>query len=207
MVIDSLYREDQIYISFTYNIITGKPSEISSSQFSGGFHTGFIRDFPLNERRNVALGVGLGWSVDTYGQNLFVGKTLDGDNSRFEVLDRGEVDFDMNRFTTQSVDLPLQFRWRTSTPETYKFWRIYAGLRPGYVYYFQSKYGRDGDIYRERDIPEFERLRLGATFTFGYNTFNFSFYYSLNSFFKDAFVNEEELNLRTLQVGLTFYLL
>lgn len=206
-VVDSLYREDQVYFGFTYNIVTGSPSEIRSSQFSGGFHTGFIRDFPLNTRRNIALGLGLGWSIDTYGHNLFVGKKTEGEGTNFAVLDRDRVDFDTNRFTTQSIDLPIQFRWRTSTPESYKFWRIYAGIRPAYVYYFQSKFVQDGNTYRESDIPEFEKLRLGATFTFGYNTFNFSFYYSLNSFFKDAEVNNEELDLRTFQVGLTFYLL
>ena len=206
-VTDSLYREDQIYFSFTYNIVTGQPTGIRSSQFSGGFHTGFIRDFPLNERRNVALGVGLGWSIDTYGQNLYIGKTEDDSATRFLVLDRSRVDFDVNRFTTHSIDLPIQFRWRTSTPETYKFWRIYGGLRPAYVYYFKSRFEQAGNTYRESDVPELERLRLGATFTFGYNTFNFSFYYSLNSFFKDAMVNDEELDLKTFQVGLTFYLL
>ncbi|UZH54075.1 PorT family protein [Salinimicrobium tongyeongense] len=206
-VVDSLYREDQVYVSFTYNIVSGGPSEIKSSQFSGGFHTGFIRDFPLNSRRNVALGVGLGWSLDTYGQNLFIGEATEGEGTRFTVLNRDRVDFDANRFTTQSIDLPIQFRWRTSTPESYKFWRIYTGIRPAYVYHFQSKFVQDGNSFRETNIPEFEKLRLGATFTFGYNTFNFSFYYSLNSFFKDAAVNNEDLDLRTFQVGLTFYLL
>lgn len=206
-VIDSLYREDQIYIGVTYNIVTGQPAGIRSSQFSGGFHAGFIRDLPLNEQRNIALGLGLGWSIDTYGQNLFVGKGIGTEGTRFEILDRNRIDFDTNRFTTQSIDAPIQFRWRTSTPESYKFWRIYTGLRPAYVYYFQSKFEQDGNTYRESDIPEFERLRLGATFTFGYNTFNFNFYYSLNSFFKDAEVDGEPLDLRTFQVGLMFYLL
>jgi hypothetical protein len=206
-VIDSLYREDQIYIGITYNIVTGQPSGIQSSQFSGGFHAGFIRDFPLNERRNIALGAGLGWSIDTYGHNLFVGKEIDSEDTRFQILDRNRVDFETNRFTTQSIDLPLQFRWRTSTPESYKFWRVYTGLRPSYAYFFQTKFEQDGNTYRESDIPEFERFRLGATFTFGYNTFNFNFYYSLNSFFRDASVNEESLDLRTFQIGLMFYLL
>ncbi|WP_037374071.1 porin family protein [Salinimicrobium xinjiangense] len=206
-VTDSLYREDQVYIGITYNIVTGQPSEIQSSQFSGGLHLGFIRDMPLNERRNIALGVGLGWSIDTYGQNLFVGRQIDGEGSRFQVLDRNRIDFDANRFTTQSIDAPLQFRWRTSTPDSYKFWRIYTGLRPAYVYHFQSKFEQDGNTYRESDIPEFERFRLGATFTFGYNTFNFNFYYSLNSFFKDVDLDGESLDLRTFQVGLMFYLL
>jgi hypothetical protein len=206
-VVDSLYREDQVYFGFTYNIVSGGPSEIKSSQFSGGFHAGFIRDFPLNARRNIGVGVGLGWSIDTYGQNLFIGEDTGGEVIRFVVLNRDRIDFDANRFTTQSIDLPVQFRWRTSTPESYKFWRIYTGIRPSYVYYFQSKFVQDGNTFKETNVSEFERLRLGATFTFGYNTFNFSFYYSLNSFFKDVTVNNEDLDLKTFQVGLTFYLL
>ena len=206
-VVDSLYREDQIYFGFTYNIVSGEPEGIRSSQFSGGVHAGFIRDFPLNTRRNVALGVGLGWSIDTYGHNLFIGNTEDSKVTRFEILDRGTVDFNTNRFSTQSIDLPVEFRWRTSTPETYKFWRIYAGLRPSYVYYFRSKFVLDGETFKKSDISELERLRLGATLNFGYNTFNFHFYYSLNSFFKDAQVDGQNLELRTFQVGLMFYLL
>ena len=206
-VMDSLYREDQIYFGITYNIVTGSPAGIESSQFSGGFHGGVIRDMPLNEQRTIAIGVGLGWSIDTYGQNLFIGKDVETDEINFQILDRGRISFDTNRFTTHSIDLPIQFRWRTSTPDSHRFWRIYTGLRPAYAYYFKTKFEQGGNTYKESDVPEFERLRLGATFTFGYNTFNFNFYYSLNSFFKDATVNEEQLDLRTFQVGLMFYLL
>lgn len=208
LVVDSLYREDQIFFGFTYNLVVGQPKDINSSQFSGGFHTGFIRDFPINERRNIAIGVGLGWSIDTYGQNLFIGREEGAENTYFQVLDRNKIDFDRNRFSTQSIDLPLQFRWRTSTPESYKFWRVYAGLRPSYVYYFNSKFVQNNNTIRQTNIKEFERLRLGATFTFGYNTFNFFFYYSLNSFFnEDAVIDNEPIDLRALQVGLMFYVL
>lgn len=207
-VVDSLYREDQVYLGFTYNIVSGKPAGITSSQFSGGFHIGFIRDFPINKRRNIAFGAGLGWSIDTYGQNLFIGEGPESEKSLFQILDRDRIDFDTNRFSMQSVDLPLQFRWRTSTPESYKFWRIYAGIRPSYVYYFRSKYIQQDIDLRQSHVPELERLRWGATFTFGYNTFNFNFYYSLNSLFNnEAMVDGEPLELRTIQVGLMFYLL
>ena len=206
--VDSLYREDQIYLGFSYNIVSAKPSGIRSSQFSGGFHAGFIRDFPINERRNLALGLGLGWSIDTYGQNLFIGEGPESERSLFQILDRDRIDFDTNRFSMQSIDLPLQFRWRSSTPQTYKFWRIYAGIRPSYVYYFNSKYIEQDIDIRQTKVPELERLRWGATFTFGYNTFNFNFYYSLNSLFNnEAMVDGERVELRTIQVGLMFYLL
>lgn len=205
---DSLYREDQIYFGFTYNILSGSPDAITGSQFSGGFHTGFIRDFPLNERRNVALGIGLGWSIDTYGHNLFIGERADSEETIFQILNRNVIEFDKNRFSTQSVDVPIQFRWRTSTPESYKFWRVYTGLRPSYVYYFRSKFVQPGNTVIQTDVPELNRFRLGATFNFGYNTFNFHFYYSLNSFFDDkAFVEGENIDLKTFQVGLIFYLL
>lgn len=207
-VIDSLYREDQIYLGFTYNLLSGKPDNITGPQFSGGFHGGFIRDFPLNQRRNIALGLGLGWSINTYGQNLFIGEEPGTEKTIFRILDREEIDYDRNRFSTQSVDVPIQFRWRTSTAESYKFWRIYTGLRPSYVYYFRSNFQQPENTVRQTDVPEFNPFRLGATFTFGYNTFNFHFYYSLNSFFnKDAMVNGEQIELRTFQVGLMFYLL
>lgn len=205
--VDSLYREDQIYVGFTYNLLSGDPEGITGKQFSGGFHLGFVRDFPVNERRNVALGIGLGWSINTYGQNLFLGEDENG-NTNFINLEREQIEFDKNRFSTQSIDVPLQFRWRTSTPESYKFWRVYAGLRPSYVYYFKSKFVQPDLTVVQTDVPEFDRFRLGATFTFGYNTFNFNFYYSLNSFFnEDAVVDGETVDLKTFQVGLMFFLL
>lgn len=207
-VMDSLYREDQIYIGVTYNLLSGSPDNIAGSRFSGGFHTGFVRDFPLNQRRNVAVGIGLGWSYNSYGQNLFIGEEAETEKTIFRILDEEELNFDTNRFSTQSIDIPLQFRWRTSTIESYKFWRVYAGFKPSYVYHFRSNFEQPGNIVRQTDVPEFNRFRLGATFTFGYNTFNFHFYYSLNSFFNDdALVDGNALDMKTVQIGLMFFLL
>lgn len=205
--IDSLYREDQLYIGFTYNILSQMPKEINSSGFSWGLHIGFIRDFPINEQRNIAIGAGLGWSIDTYGQNLFIGEEISSENTIFRSLEE-DFDYSSNRFTTQAIEVPLQFRWRTSTAETYKFWRIDTGVKLGYVYYFRSNFEQPGNSVRQTKVPEFNRFRTGATFTFGYNTFNFYFYYSLNPFFnEDAKINSEEIGMTTFQVGLMFYIL
>ncbi|MCG9971626.1 porin family protein [Christiangramia crocea] len=203
--LDSLYREDQFYVGFSFNLVTNKPSTISQESFSGGLHLGFIRDFPLNERRNIALGLGIGWSINSYGQNLFIGKDQEG-NTLYRSLEDNE-DYETNRFTTQLVEAPIEFRWRTSSPETYKFWRIYTGLRLGYIYSFRSNYKDQDTQVVITDLSELNRFRLGTTFTFGYNTFNFQFYYAFNPFFKDSTVDEKELGLSTLKIGLTFYIL
>lgn len=205
-VIDSLYREDQFYIGLTFHLLHDLPEEVTQKGFSGGVHLGFIRDFPLNKRRNIALGVGAGWSVNTYGQELFIGED-DNDQTIFRDLNALDIEYDTNRFSTQLLEVPLEFRWRTSTPESYRFWRIYTGLRLGYIYHFKSNFQQEGNQVIQTEVPEVERFRLGTTFTFGYNTFNFHVYYSLNPYFKEARLNNTEFGIHTFKVGLMFYLL
>jgi len=204
--VDSLYREDQFYVGLTFHLLKDLPESVSQSGFSGGLHLGFIRDFPINKRRNIAIGAGLGWSWNSYGQELFIGED-ENNNTIFRNLKDPLVDYDTNRFATQLLELPLEFRWRTSTPENYKFWRIYTGFKLGYIYYFKSNFRQGDNQVIQTDVPELDRLRLGTTFTFGYNTFNFHVYYSLNPFFKNAQLNNSPVEITTFKLGLMFYIL
>lgn len=205
-VIDSLYREDQFYLGLTFQLMGDLPEDVSQSGFSGGIHLGFIRDMPINKQRNISIGAGLGWSLNSYGQELFIGEDANS-QTIFRNLNNQDIVYDTNRFSTQLVEVPLEFRWRTSTPESYKFWRVYTGFRLGYAYYFKSNFKQGGNQVIQTDVPEFERFRLGTTFTFGYNTFNFHVYYSLNPFFKDAQLNDSQLGITTFKLGLMFYIL
>ena len=67
---DSLYREDQFYVSITYNALIDLPNTVSQNSFSTGLHFGFIRDFPLNKERNIALALGFGYSLNNFNQNI-----------------------------------------------------------------------------------------------------------------------------------------
>ncbi|KAA1247547.1 PorT family protein [Aquimarina sp. RZ0] len=204
--LDYRYREDQFYVGFTFNLLWNTPQEVNQSGFSGGFHLGYTRDMPINKRRNLAVGLGLGYSINTYGQDLFIGEEETTEQSIFD--DLNGVVFDKNRFTTHLVESPLEFRWRTSVPDTHKFWRIYTGLRVGYLYYFNSNFEQPGNRVRQTEIDELNRWRVGATFTFGWNTFNFHFYYSLNPLFNsDALIDDETVGLNVAKIGLMFYIL
>lgn len=205
--LDSLYREDQFYIGFTFNLLVNRPSGVDQSGFSGGMHLGFIRDMPINKRRNVALGVGLGYSFNTYNQGLFISEDVNTGETLFNSLD--DVDFDFNRFTTHLIEMPLQFRWRTSVPETHKFYRIYTGLRMGYLFSFRSKFrSEELGVIRQSNMDALNPWRVGATFTFGWNTVNFHFYYSLNALFsKEALIGAEQVGINTAKIGLMFYIL
>jgi len=205
--IDNLYREDQIYAGVTYNLLTSVPSNVNLKGFSGGVNFGFLRDMPINDERNFAIGLGLGLAFDRYGHNLFIGEDADG-NTIFSVLD-SSTDFSVNRLNTATIEAPLEIRWRTSTPTVYKFWRIYSGVRVGYTYWYRSHFKQPNNEVSQTDIPEFDRLRLAATLSFGYGTFNFYANYSINPFFKNATLTDtnEALNYRPLKLGVIFYIL
>lgn len=204
--IDSLYREDQFYVGITYNLISEVPVDVGNRGLSGGIHFGYLRDMPINKQRNLALAIGGGLSFDRYGQNLFIGEDFD-EKTTFTVL-YGSDNYDTNRFSTATLEIPLEFRWRTSTPESSKFWRVHAGLKLGYVYWYQSILKKPGNDVSQTEIPEFEKIRLGTTLSFGYNTFNFYILYSLNPFFKNSVTTTgEEVSFKVIKVGLLFYLL
>lgn len=206
VVLDDRYREDQFYVGISFNILEDEPVNFVQSGFSGGVSLGFIRDMPLNERRNIALGVGFGWSFNTYNQNLFIGKD-EAQNTIFRLLDNSEIQYNTNRFNTYLVEVPIEFRWRTSTAAEYKFWRVYAGVKFGYLYYFQSKFEQPGNTIIVNDVDELNRIRTGATLSLGRGNFNLNLYYSLNPFFDAKTESGQEISITTLKVGIIFYIL
>ena len=150
--VDSLYREDQFYAGIVYNMLDNKPVGVTQSGFSFGFHFGFIRDMPINQARNIAFGIGLGYSTNGYNQNILMTRG-DGDKFNYTLLE-GSDTYSKNKFNTHVIEVPIQFRWRTSTPSEYTFWRIYAGFKIGYVVSNISKYKGDlGNIKHYNNTP------------------------------------------------------
>ena len=117
--LDEHYREDQFYASITYNLLANNPNSVSQSDFSTGFHFGFIRDMPFNKKRNWAVGLGIGVSSNSYNQNLLM--TDNSGTINFSIDDSGLGNVTKNKFTTYLIDIPFELRWRTSDKKTYKF--------------------------------------------------------------------------------------
>jgi hypothetical protein len=206
-VVDENYREDQFYLSLTYNLLAQKPDGLSQQGFSAGFHFGFIRDMPINERRNWAIGVGLGVSSNSYNQNMLIADQSNGEFN-YTIVDKDSIAFTKNKFTTYVVELPLELRWRTSTPKDYKFWRLYTGVKFGYVFYNSSKFDGSLGKIKNTNIADINGLRYGLTLSGGYSTWNAHIYYGLNSLFdKSAKIDEQTIDLTSIKIGLIFYIL
>ena len=205
--VDNKYREDQFYLSVTYNLLGKKPREIKQSAFSSGIHFGFIRDFPFNERRNKAVGIGLGLSINSYNQNMLISQDSDG-NYTYQIIDENEITIKRNKFTTYLIEIPFQYRWRTSTAKDYNFWRVYSGVKVGYLFHNSSKFKGSMEDVKFSGIDDFNKLQYGLTLSAGYSTWNFSVYYGLNSIFKDtARLDGKSIDMNSVKIGLMFYVL
>ncbi|MCB0462214.1 MAG: porin family protein [Flavobacteriaceae bacterium] len=201
--VDSLYREDQIYFSITYNVIDNKLRNMSQNGFSGSFRLGFIRDFPINEERNLALGLGFGLSTNSFNQNMKISET----NSQFEYEVLSSGNFDKNKFDLYQFEIPFEFRWRTSTATDYKFWRIYSGFKIGYVFSSRAKFVGTDESYKISINDAINRFQYGATLSLGYDSWNIHIYYALGTIFKDQHLESQSIELKTIEAGLIFYIL
>ena len=204
---DSTYREDQFYIGLGINFLLDRPGDMAQSGFSGGVHFGYIRDMPINKQRNISIGIGLGLSLNTYSQNLFIGEEENG-QTIFEIL-TNDIEYTTNRFNTYIAEVPVQFRWRTSSiGDQSSFWRIYTGFNFGYIYYFSSRFEQQQNEVNQNDIEDLNRTRLSFYFAFGKSKINFFFKYSLNPLFDGSLKDSNEaVRINEIKAGLVFYIL
>lgn len=202
--IDSLYREDQFYFGFTYNTLKQMPEDASQQKFSIGISGGFLRDMPVNKTRTKAFATGLGVSYNNYNQNIGISGTAQ--DAIYTVLG-SQSNFDKNKFTQLLIDVPLEFRWRTSTYESYKFWRIYGGMKFSYLVYSKSVLADGEGKVVIKNNADFNKFLYGLYLSAGYNTLNVYAYYGLNPLFKSAEIDGKKINMNAVTLGLIFYIL
>jgi len=197
------YLEDQIYVGFSVINLTNMPNGITQNGLSNSFELGVIKDIPVNDKGDFAFGIGLGYGRNTYFQNLKIEEV--NNTTQFQIAAEG---FKNNKFSMHTIDIPLEIRWRTSTIDKYKFWRIYAGGKLSYVFASNAKIKELGNTSKVKGISEMNELQFGLKLAVGYGTWNFNFYYGLTDLFSDANLNETTpIEIRDFRIGLIFYIL
>lgn len=198
LLVGKPYLEDQIYVGVTYNNIQNKQDIITQNGLSVGFQTGFIKDIPLNERQNIGIAIGLGYEYAKFHSNLYI-----NENS-FSILDS----FDKNKFESHAIALPLEFRYRSSRDNRFKFWRVYIGGKVAYTFYSNSSFKNSGTDEKISPVPHLNKWQIGPQISLGYNAFNAYAFWSVTPPFMDSAALEElDLNkLSVLKIGLQFYI-
>ncbi|RZJ29782.1 MAG: PorT family protein [Flavobacterium sp.] len=203
--LDSLYREDQFYLGFTYNILQHRPEGLKQNKFSSGFSFGVLRDMPFNKSRTWAVAVGLGYSINNFNQNLQI--TESGGINQYNLI-ASDIAYDKNKLIIHYIDVPIEIRWRTSTPQSHKFWRVYTGVKLSYMVFNRYKYANGDDKFSSSNNDDLNKIQYGLYLATGYNTWNLNVYYGLSPLFKsDAKLNGNSIDMHTLNVGLMFYIL
>ncbi|MBT4959226.1 MAG: PorT family protein [Flavobacteriaceae bacterium] len=203
--VDDKYREDQIYFGVFYNSLINSPTDFNQNKFSSSINLGFIRDIPLNKSRNFGLGLGLGYSNSSFHNNL---KFSNANNQLDSKIVSNLDSFTKNKWVLNELELPFEIRWRTSTPENYKFWRIYFGLKTSYIISSKVKYESPSNNQTIRDLP-FNNFQSGFTLNAGNNTWNLGVYLGLKPLFDEEFAKNHIniKNIKQFKVGLIFYIL
>lgn len=196
--VDSLYREDQIYASIGYPLLINKPESLAQNKLSHSFSIGFIRDMPINRSRNLAIGLGVGLNYNVVYTNLQF--TNDMKSSVFVSSDL------INQWSSLDAEIPLEFRWRTSTPTNYQFWRLYAGLVGHYS--LMAKQSTRTAITETINSLSVQKFRLALRLSIGNNTWNLTYAHPIDSFFDfdKSTQNKSVSELKTAKMGLIFYI-
>lgn len=200
--VDSLYREDQFYCGLTFSNLQNPYPGFSQNKISAGVSLGFLRDFPVNKSRTWAIAAGLGYSYSGLNQNLGISEA-DGQN-QYSIIRTG---FSKNKLIFHYLDLPVEIRWRTSTPQSHKFWRIYTGFKVSYLFFDQYKFEGEGVKIRKNGNADLNKLQYGTYLAAGWNTWNAYIYYGLNPIFKSAEIDSKPVKLNNFNIGLMFYIL
>ncbi|WKD85711.1 hypothetical protein KCTC32516_01056 [Polaribacter huanghezhanensis] len=196
------YLEDQLYVGISYNQLFNQPNTVIGSGFSYGLNAGYIKDISLVKSGRLALGVGVGYAFDSFNHGYKITKP---NNTVIVDVDPNLVS--TNGLKLHSLEFPFEFRWRTSSANKYKFWRIYTGFKISYNLKNTLEYTTNNVLTKYNNLERFNKLQYGLTLAAGYSTFNFSLYYGLTPLLKSATLGTSPINTKVLKLGLIFYIL
>lgn len=200
-VIDSLYREDQFYTAVSFNLMQNKPSGFAQRGISLGLNFGFLRDMPINKKRNIAIAAGLGYSYNNLVQNIKITENNGTYNYKTEQA------FDSNSLDLHYIDFPIEFRWRTSNTTNTNFYRIYTGFKASYLFYSKSRFESDIQNSSIGNNKSLNNWVVGPYVSVGHGTINFYAYYALTPIAKNQDIGNEKLKLNSFNLGFIFYIL
>ena len=197
------YREDQLYVGFSFISLDSNNESFNQNGLSSHFQLGFVRDIPLISSGKLAIGLGLGYSFQQYNSNL-IRFGINSENSIFTVNNNSNTE--KSKLSFNFIEFPISLRWRNSTINDYQFWRVYSGIKFQRNFLSKLKDSRN-DIKNVSN--EINNWNKDLYLSFGYNTWNFYFSYGLNQIVK-KFTSPDSNKLfkvRPFKIGLIFYLL
>ena len=197
----SKYAEDQLYFLISYNQLFDQPSLVKGSGFSYGLSAGFMKDLILNKKGSISVALGFGYNYDLLNHGLTIAK--ENNEVTFQVDNYGAI----NTLTIHNLEFPFEFRWRDSDAQTYKFWRVYMGVKASYNVSNNFKFTDQSNSFSYKNVSRFNSWQYGLTLSVGYDVFTAHMYYGLTPMLKDTMLGTTDISSKTMRIGLIFYFL
>ena len=195
------YAEDQLYVMVSYNQLFNQPAMVKGSGFSYGLSTGFMKDIILNKQGSISMALGVGYNFDLLNHGLTISE--ENNNITFQVDNSGAT----NKLLLHNLEFPFELRWRGSDAQTYKFWRVYMGVKASYNLSNNFKFTNETDSFSYRNVSSYNTWQYGLTLSVGYDVFAAHVYYGLNPILKDTSLGTADISSKIMRIGLIFYLL
>ncbi|MCY4268083.1 MAG: outer membrane beta-barrel protein [Flavobacteriaceae bacterium] len=197
------YREDQVYLGLSFLSIVRNQSDFFQKGVSSHFQIGIIRDLPLSANGKWAAGIGLGYSTAQFSSNLKRRSSSNTEKTAYE-LER-EAGSSTIAHGFQSIEFPIELRWRNSSPTDYQFWRVHTGIKFLWNISAKSKFEHS----KTNILNEVNRWSHELFVAFGYNTWNIYVSYEIKAVLTNLpIINmENSLQMNALKLGLIFFLL
>lgn len=171
------YKSDRLLFDFYSPQWVNTPNNVTTDP-TISFSISWGKDMPIKNSK-FSWFYGLGYDFSAIRHNIDLKTSPNIDETVREIgVKILNVPYSINRLSTQYLEVPIEFRFRTQTK--YPF-RLYLGTKMGYMtrasYNLQEE---NIDAYKRRNLNELDRLKYGVTFRVGYGMFNFYTYYGLN---------------------------
>ena len=195
------YAEDQLYVMVSYNQLFNQPAMVKGSGFSYGLSTGFMKDLILNKQGSISMALGVGYNFDLLNHGLTISE--ENNNITFQADNSGAT----NKLLLHNLEFPFELRWRGSDAQTYKFWRVYMGVKASYNLSNNFKFTNETNSFSYSNVSNYNTWQYGLTLSVGYDVFTAHVYYGLNPILKDTSLGTADISSKIMRIGLIFYLL
>ena len=195
------YAEDQLYVMVSYNQLFNQPAMVKGSRFSYGLSTGFMKDLILNKQGSISVALGVGYNFDLLNHGLTISE--ENNDITFQVDNSGAT----NKLLLHNLEFPFELRWRGSDAQTYKFWRVYMGVKASYNLSNNFKFTNETNSFSYSNVSNYNTWQYGLTLSVGYDVFTAHVYYGLNPILKDTSLGTADISSKIMRIGLIFYLL
>ncbi len=215
-----MHPKDRFMLTLFTDIWQDIPDGMDLKAIQRGINVEALQDMPLG-RSNFSVAAGLGFaSHNLYSDNLYLYDPTEDRHDFYPI----HLDYDKNKISLNYIDVPVQFRFRTRDLE--RTFRLYAGIRAGYLVNAHTKY--EGKAYfsgpgiiqlnpeaplemdaekrttkfKEHKLKNINDFRIGLTAMIGYSRVNVHFSYQLTDIFED----NSAADMQPISLGLTFIL-